>query len=462
MNKKICSLILGLTMAISAPFSVLANQPVDQVTCTTTIGGDYDQLEQTFLQGIGRDGSVVWTYDTGLKERGEKSDVYWYGQSGNLFFLNYRGSLQAFDSLTGQILWSTAEGEYSYAHGIFDGSGNLCMVSVKGPITLLDRSGNVLARFNTDRKYSSLIVNSMVMADNQLTLKYAAEGFGADIKEFNDYNTMPSLTVNLTRYQSQVKVTIEDQPVTFDVPPFIEQNRTFVPLRAIFEALGAQVSWDGESKTVTATKDDTTVTLVIGKKEITVNGTTKELDIAPQVVLDRTLVPARAVSEAFGYQVGWDEESKTVQIAPFSSQEQGLTLHADTFSYLGKTYQELTALLGPVSQVNWYNGPIAALEGSALWMGFGDGSWYQSNTDYYLTDELICTSLITNAKKLFTNMADSVTLEEIAQALNTDTPQPTADAEENIIALFSYQGKTLTVYMTDQETVKAGNLIFIQ
>ena len=92
MKKRICSLLLGLTMTMSVPFSVFAAQPVDEVAVTTTQGGDYNQMEQTILEGIGRDGSVVWTYDTQMKERGEKGNIYWSGQSGNLFFLNHKGS----------------------------------------------------------------------------------------------------------------------------------------------------------------------------------------------------------------------------------------------------------------------------------------------------------------------------------------------------------------------------------
>lgn len=462
MKKRICSLLLGLTMTMSVPFSVFAAQPVDEVAVTTTQGGDYNQMEQTILEGIGRDGSVVWTYDTQMKERGEKGNIYWSGQSGNLFFLNHKGSLMAFDIQSGQILWNTPEGEYSYAHGIFDGSGNLCMVSTKGPITLLDRSGVVLARFNTDRKYSSLIVTKMTMKDNHLTLKYAAEGFGADTKAFNDYQTMPSLTVNLTRYQSQVKVTIDQTPVTFDVPPFIEQNRTFVPVRAIFEALGAEVGWDGATKTVTAKKDGMDISLVIGKKEIVVNGNAKALDVAPQIVHDRTLVPARAVSEAFGYQVGWDGATKTVSVSTEKKEPEPLILETTPISYIGQTYGALTQSFGDVSQVNWYNGPIVALSRSTAWMGFGNGEWYQSNTEYQLTDDLICTSIITSASRLFPKMGTSISLDELVRAFGIQTPVPQTDAEGNLAVAFEYSGRQVTVYMTDQTTISEDNLIFIQ
>ena len=87
-----------------------------------------------------------------------------------------------------------------------------------------------------------------------------------------------------------------------------------VPLRAIFEALGASVEWDGETKTVTSVKDDTTVKLTVGEKKLTVNGTAKELDVPGQIVENRTLVPVRAISEAFGCEVGWDSATRTVTI----------------------------------------------------------------------------------------------------------------------------------------------------
>lgn len=458
MKKKICILLAAVLMATSVSFSVFADQPVDEVTCTT-VRDENNQSEQTLLKGIGRDGSVVWTYETKAENQ---TQVYWYGHSGNLFFLNDQTGLKAFDALTGKLLWNSPDPEYIKGHGIFDGSGNLCMVSTLGPITLLDRSGSVLARFNTDKKYSSLIVKYMTMTDNQLTLKYAAEGFGADIKEFNDYNTMPSLTVNLSRYQSPVKVEIDEQEVAFDVPPFIEQDRTFVPVRAIFESLGATIQWDGTTKTVTAVKDDTTVVLVIGKKEITVNGTVKTLDVAPQIVHDRTLVPARAVSEAFGYQVGWDGTTKIVSVSTTIQPPAPLTIDTTAFSYLGQTYGELSNLLGPVAQVNWYNGPIAALDKSLVWMGFADGSWYKSNTNYYLSTDLLCTSVITTANRLFPQMGSSTDLTAIAKAFGAPVPQTTIDHEDNILASFTYQGKSVVVYMTDQETVDAENLIFIR
>lgn len=97
-----------------------------------------------------------------------------------------------------------------------------------------------------------------------------------------------------------IKVSVNGDYLTFDVPPQIINDRTMVPLRAIFESIGADVQWNEETKTVVSTKDDITVSLQIGNSVMYVNGKEVVLDSPACVVNDRTLVPARAVSEAYG------------------------------------------------------------------------------------------------------------------------------------------------------------------
>jgi hypothetical protein len=77
----------------------------------------------------------------------------------------------------------------------------------------------------------------------------------------------------------------------------IINDRTMVPMRVIFEALGADVQWDDKSKTVTAIKDDVIVKTTIGQKKIYINGVAKEMDVAPVIIDGRTLVPIRGVFE---------------------------------------------------------------------------------------------------------------------------------------------------------------------
>ena len=123
---------------------------------------------------------------------------------------------------------------------------------------------------------------------------------------------------------SSIKVAIDGVNQTYDVMPVIDNGRTLVPMRAIFEALGASVSWDDATKTVTGTKDETVVVLQIGNKEVYVNNDKKELDVPAKIVDGRTLVPVRFISESLGCNVGWDDSTKTVIINTTSSSSKGL------------------------------------------------------------------------------------------------------------------------------------------
>lgn len=127
---------------------------------------------------------------------------------------------------------------------------------------------------------------------------------------------------------SEISVLIDGTAVIFDVPPQIINGRTMVPMRAIFEQLGATVTWDDATKTATGTTTDTAVSVTINSTAITINGEIKTMDVAPQIVDGRTLVPARFISEAFGCSIEWDDESRTVFITTAST-EDGKT----TFEY---------------------------------------------------------------------------------------------------------------------------------
>lgn len=113
---------------------------------------------------------------------------------------------------------------------------------------------------------------------------------------------------------STIKVVINGKSVVFDQPPVSENGRTLVPLRAIFEALGAEVLWDGNTQTVTSTKGGTKISLQLGSTQMYVNGSVVTLDVPAKVINSRTLVPVRAVSEAFGCDVDWDGNTQTVYI----------------------------------------------------------------------------------------------------------------------------------------------------
>ena len=113
---------------------------------------------------------------------------------------------------------------------------------------------------------------------------------------------------------STISVYINGTKIQFDQPPILDNGRTLVPLRAIFEALGAEVSWDSNTQTVTAIKGSTQISLQIGSTQLYVNGKVTTLDVPAKLINSSTLVPVRAVSEAFGCKVDWDQDTQTVLI----------------------------------------------------------------------------------------------------------------------------------------------------
>ena len=111
-----------------------------------------------------------------------------------------------------------------------------------------------------------------------------------------------------------IKVVIDGKEQTYDVMPVIVKGRTLVPLRGIFETLGANIVYTDGTKRVTATKGDTVVKLKIGNEEAYINQTPVTLDVEAQIISDRTMVPVRFVSEALGADVKWISDTKTVDI----------------------------------------------------------------------------------------------------------------------------------------------------
>lgn len=119
-------------------------------------------------------------------------------------------------------------------------------------------------------------------------------------------------TISSPSGSAEIKVYLDGQLLSFDVPPQIENGRTLVPLRRIFEAMGATVEWDDSTRTVTARRDGTVVVLPIGSTNPTVNGVVWPLDVPARIIGERTLAPLRFVGEGFGGKVTWDDSTRTV------------------------------------------------------------------------------------------------------------------------------------------------------
>lgn len=109
-------------------------------------------------------------------------------------------------------------------------------------------------------------------------------------------------------------VTLDGNPLYFSTPPVVDSGTSLVPLRALFEAMGATVTWDQATQTATAVKGNTTVVLKIGSTTPTINGQVQTLQVPAKIINGSTMAPLRFVGEAFGSSVGWDQGSQTITI----------------------------------------------------------------------------------------------------------------------------------------------------
>ena len=112
-----------------------------------------------------------------------------------------------------------------------------------------------------------------------------------------------------------ISVTLDGKSITFpDQDPLEQSGRVMVPVNAILEALGAEVTWDKTAKTVTAVLNDQTLVLQIGSSTATVNGETLDIDAPAIIQNSRTLVPVRFISEGLGLTVDWDQTAAQVSL----------------------------------------------------------------------------------------------------------------------------------------------------
>lgn len=112
-----------------------------------------------------------------------------------------------------------------------------------------------------------------------------------------------------------IKVFVNGEEIAFDTQPIIEANVTLVPLRAIMEKLGADVSYNDELRTITAKKDDKRIYLKIGDITAKINDDTVNLQVPAQIINSRTMVPLRFISESLGATVDYNGEKNIISIS---------------------------------------------------------------------------------------------------------------------------------------------------
>ena len=179
-------------------------------------------------------------------------------------------------------------------------------------------------RLNFDRDSGILTPSSLLYEETtnygitlpDYELMYGDITYSETVTEFDNissdfWNWQPPY---LLYTEADIPVFLNGNKLEFDQAPILYSDRRLIPMRAIFEALGANVVWDDSTKSVTSEKDRTEVTLTIDKNEMYKNGQMIWLDVPAKLINGRTMVPVRAVAEAFGCSVEWDSETKTITI----------------------------------------------------------------------------------------------------------------------------------------------------
>jgi|GEM_PF-6650611 len=125
------------------------------------------------------------------------------------------------------------------------------------------------------------------------------------------------LACSVTLYASEITVLVNGKAVEFDPAdqqPVIINDRVLVPMRAIFEAMGANVDWESHTRTAVAIKPEVRVEMRIDSKVFVRNGAYVLCDVEARLIGERTMIPTRAFAESIGAEVSWDHANKTVII----------------------------------------------------------------------------------------------------------------------------------------------------
>ncbi|MFV0313803.1 MAG: stalk domain-containing protein [Anaerotignum sp.] len=127
-----------------------------------------------------------------------------------------------------------------------------------------------------------------------------------------------------------IGVFVDGAAISFDQAPIIIEDRTLVPMRGIFQALGSEVLWDEPAQTITSTKGDDTIVLKIGDTGVYKNGElVYTMDVPARIINERTLVPVRAISEAFGTEITWDPVGYVIGITSVENQDYSTSVEAE-------------------------------------------------------------------------------------------------------------------------------------
>ena len=161
-------------------------------------------------------------------------------------------------------------------------------------------------------KKLSAAAMSCILAASMSVSALAAEENGA---EKAVVSTEKATEETQVKTDDSIKVVVDGKEIIFtDQAPIIKNDRTMIPLRDVLETMGIDIVWNAEEQSITAERGDSYALFKIGETTLKTAEGEITLDVAPEIINDRTMIPLRAVTESFGAEVTWDADTKTVTI----------------------------------------------------------------------------------------------------------------------------------------------------
>ena len=202
--------------------------------------------------------------------------------------------------------------------------------------------------------------------------------------DYTGNDVLYRVTAQSTETDAEIKVLINNQFLQCDQPPVIKNDRTLVPMRAIFEALGAEVNWNDETKTAEGVKDGKKVAITIDENAIVINDEKHEIDVPAQLINDRTMVPVRAISEAFDCIVNWNGMKNYVIINPKNQKPFKVEVIDENNSVIGEAHFNDLGLLTSMSGVGMrYMSPFYVnMNGNTYLCDMVNKAYYANDNDY--------------------------------------------------------------------------------
>lgn len=303
--KKVIAMLISIVLCISSATFVYADgewYDFKSDIITTDDGKCYAKIKAY----EGR--KLVWEHTTEegfITELDPVSDIY---QSSETAYFTAHGKLYALDITNGKTKW-VQTGVGGSNQFCFDKYGNVYISGYYGPnVVVFTKDGKKLY---IDNDGSYCWVDKLEIIDDVLNIHYLLDDMGND----DGVKTLDLTKIyRESQRHNEIKVTLSGELIEFDQPPISVDGRTLVPIRAVMEKMGGTVVWHAETNTTEIRFDGNRMQLVLDSTTAFYNGEAYKLDVPPQAINNRTLMPLRFIAEKFGFDVDWDDATRTVII----------------------------------------------------------------------------------------------------------------------------------------------------